>query len=56
MFCIKRNEKISFQNTFMVEDLNILLSSNYMFARKFDEIVDKQIIDEIYLRYGNVSK
>lgn len=34
---------------FRKEDLNQLLSSSCMFARKFDENIDNEIIDDIYL-------
>ena len=36
--------------TFHMEDLEMLMSSGYIFARKFDENVDNTIIESIYRR------
>ena len=34
--------------TFMIDDYDMLINSNYFFARKFSSKVDKKIIDKVY--------
>ncbi len=34
--------------TYRVDDFDLLMNSSYMFARKFDEQIDKEIVDLIY--------
>lgn len=42
----KRGRPYTWRNT----DFDELMKSNYLFARKFDEQIDNQIIDRIYMR------
>ena len=39
-------------NIFRKEDFEELADAHEMFARKFDEKVDKEIVDMIFERYG----
>ncbi len=41
--------------TFKSDDIELLFSSGYIFARKFDEKVDANVIDEIYNKLSNVN-
>lgn len=42
-----RNIDNKHPRTWTSKDYNVLMNSNYFFARKFDEKVDKYIIDKI---------
>lgn len=46
----KRGRPYTWKNT----DFNDLMASDYLFARKFDEQVDNQIVDRIYMRLKNI--
>ncbi len=48
-----RGESVRHPWTFRANDEQLLMSSEYLWARKFDETIDGEIIDKIYTRLKN---